>query len=495
MVDKNPIVYDIILPDFVAKIMDLPFGYTMNIKGDAGTGKSTFAMEVCMQNLDRAALVFVSTRANLQDLKTQYTAFVQKMGQAKIKDLDTLGMTEDKLKLLNVDTDKLLNIFFDFEKIIKDINAKPNQKIIVVIDSIEKMITAIKKREPLTTDVLVYETLISYARKFSLKLFIIAETSQKSQTDYLVDGIVTLYRDIQTVPDRILRTMEVQKLRNIVIDQQVILFTLYQGRFRAIPYLKPRLALLSADQKVKTMYDLMVRNQLSQMFFVNLFQAKKIYTEITSDSNEVLILWHVIFVVVALLNKISVVYMPPADMNVGRFLKALKTAFGEDLLRKYFKVGFFPSPKTPEWMPEYMLTSQSDDILEEFRVARPALESLRKVSGMRGNLVIMPLDSIFIKYNHDTLPGFFQNLQREGILVDEDCLLATNLLTKEMDPLHVRFAESFSSRILFTMRGIQVAKTQVMYWVKLPRPAYALVPTMNEKAIFTIDKLDIMPIM
>jgi KaiC/GvpD/RAD55 family RecA-like ATPase len=511
MVDKNPIVYDIILPDFIPKIMDLPFGYALMIKGDAGTGKSTFAMEICMQNMDQANLIFVSTRANLEDLKTQYAGFAEKMGDNTIKDLGSIGFSEDKLKLLNVDADSFLTIFHDFEKLIKGFmvqdatasaegtdDSVPGKKIIVIIDSIEKMIESIKVQRSSTSEVMVYETLIDYTRKYGLKLFIIAETSDKSPNDYLVDGIVRLSRDIQTIPDRILRSMEVQKLRNIKIEYQMVLFTLYQGRFRTFPAMKPKLSILTIDQKVKAMFDMMSNSQtgqLSQMFFVNLLQARRLFIDMESDSNEILMFWHVIFIVVALLNRVSVLYVPPAELNVQRLLKALKTAFGEDYLRKYFKIGFFPGTSTPQWVPEYMLMSQSKDIVEEFRLVKPVLESMRKVSSNRGNLVIMSLSSIFIKYNHDNLPSVYQTLLSENLITDEDCLLASNLSFREMDPLHIRFAESFSSRILFTMKGIQRAKTQILYWVKLPRPAYVLVAKYSEKSMFGVDRLDIIPVM
>ncbi|HME54547.1 MAG TPA: gas vesicle protein GvpD P-loop domain-containing protein [Candidatus Lokiarchaeia archaeon] len=510
MVDKNPIVYDITLPEFITKIMDLPFGYALLIKGDAGTGKSTLAMEICMQNMDSANLVFVSTRANLEDLKAQYTGFAEKMGEGKIKDLEGIGLSSDKLQLLNVDNDSFLTIFHDFEKVIKgflendletlieDPNGDKRPKIIVIIDSIEKMIEAIRQKRASTTDMMIYETLLDYTRKYGLKLFIITETSDKSPNDYLVDGIVTLSRDIKTVPDRILRSIEIQKLRNINIDQQMILFTLYQGRFRTFTALKPKLSILSIDQKVKTIHDMMTdgqSGQLSQMFFVNLFQAHRIFLELEPESNEILMFWHVICIIVALLNHISVVYIPPAEQNVQRLLKALKVAFGDDYLRKYFKVGFFPTTSTPQWIPEYMMMSQSKDILEEFRAVKPVLDSMRKNSTLRGNLVVLPLDTIFIKYNHDNLPSVYQTLLHENILTDDDCLLATNLAFREMDPLLVRFAESFSSRILFTMKGIQVAKTQVLYWVKLPRPAYVLLAKYFEKATFGLNRLDIIPVM
>jgi KaiC/GvpD/RAD55 family RecA-like ATPase len=504
MVDKNPIVYDIMLPDFIPKIMDLPHGYALLIKGDAGTGKSTFAMEICLQNLDRASMVFISTRTNLEDLATQYATFTQQIGKGNVKDLAAVGMSDDNLKMLNVDADSFLNLFFDFEKILKDLAAKnepagneasPSRKSIVIIDSIEKMIESIRKKKAATTDTMVYETLVEYARKYSFKLFIVAETAQKSANDYLVDGIVTLYRDIETIPDRLVRTMTVQKLRNMSIEQQVIVFTLYQGRFRTIPQLKPRVTIMPIDQQVHAIHGLMVKNQLSQMFFINLFTAKHIYLEIDATANSVLMLWNVIFTVVALLNKIPVLFIATGELNVDRFVKALTTDFGEEHVRKYFKLGFVTqSRSTPDWTPDYIISSQSGDFLDELRGTMPTLELLRKTSSNKGVLVILPLDSIFLKYKHDTLPNLVENLSREKIFGDNDVILWTSLSLREPNPLYTRFVENISSRIMFAMRGIQVSKTQILYWMKMPRPAYGLVPKFIDKP-FTLERLDIIPLM
>jgi KaiC/GvpD/RAD55 family RecA-like ATPase len=496
-------VYDINLPEFIPKIMDFPYGYTLLIKGEAGTGKSTLAMEICMKYLDESTMIFVSTRTNLLDLGAQYAAFVQKVGKDSIKDLDAVGMSEEKLKLLNVDADTFLNIFFDFEKILKEQAAKdpaagqpgaPPRKTIVIIDSIEKMIESIKKKKAITTDVMVYETLVEYARKFSLKLFIVAETAQRSPNDYLVDGVVTLYKDIETIPDRIVRTMSVQKLRNMSIEQQVIVFTLYQGRFRALPNLKPRITILPIDQQVHAIHGLMEGNQFTQLFYINLMQAKNLYIDVDAIANTVLTMVQVIFTVVALLNKIPVFFIAPAEVNIQRFVKSLVAAFGEEHVRKYFKVGFVPKPRiAADWTPDYLLESQSNDFLEELRALRGTFEAMRTVSSNKAILAVIPLDSIFLNYRHETLPTVFQHA-RDGIFTDADTILWTNLSLEQNDPLCTRFVESVSSRVLFSMKGMQVAKTQILYWMKLPRPAYCMVPKFVDKP-FKLEKLDTIPLM
>ena len=367
------------------------------------------------------------------------------------------------------------------------------RKTVVIIDSIEKMIDSIRKRKGTTTDSMVYETLVEYARKFSLKLFIVAETAQRTPNDYLVDGVITMYRDIQTIPDRILRTMEIQKLRNMVIEQQVIVFTLYQGRFRAIPNLKPRITILPIDQQVHALHGLMEGNQFSQLFFINLFQAKNIYVDIDAIGSAILTMWQVIFTVVALLNKIPVLFIMPMEMNLQRFVKALKSAFGEEHVRKYFKIGFVPKPRVAaEWTPDYLFVSQSNDFLEEIRTVRNELEAMRNVSSSKAVLAIVPLESVFLNYRHESLPTLFQHA-RDGVFTEADTILWTNLSPEEKDPAYARFVDSVYSRVIFAMKGVQVAKTQILYWMKMPRPAYTFVPKFEDKP-FKLLKLDIIPL-
>lgn len=504
MVDKNPVVYDVLLPEFIGKIMDFPHGYTLLIKGDAGTGKSTFAMEVCMQYLDQASTIFVSTRTNLDDLAAQYASFVQKVGKDTIKDLAGVGLSDDKLKLkqIDVDADSFLNIFFDFEKVLKEIAEKntisreggeSQRKIIVIVDSIEKMIESIRKRKGGTTEAMVYETLVEYARKYAFKLFIVAETAQKSANDYLVDGVVTLYMDVGTIPDRVMRTMAVQKLRNMNIDQQVIVFSLYQGRFRAMPHLKPRITISTVDQQVHAIHNLMDGNQLSQLFFINLLQARNLFVDLDTTSNTVLTMMQVSFAVVAMLNKIPVFLVAPVELNIPRFLKALISVFGEEHVRKYIKIGFLPKQRVvADWNPDSLLSSQSSDFLEEMRINKGLLEEMRRASSTKSILAIVPLDSVYLNYQHKSLTKIFQHA-RDDIFTDADTILWTNLGLEHDEPECKSFVESVSSRVLFTLKGLQVAKTQILYWMKLPRPAYCLVPLFVEKP-FKLNKLDIIPL-
>jgi hypothetical protein len=288
--------------------------------------------------------------------------------------------------------------------------------------------------------------------------------------------------------------MAVQKLRNTSIEQQLVVFTLYQGRFRVIPNLKPRITILPIDQQVHAIHGLMDGNQLSQLFFINLFQAKNLYVDMDAIANSVLTMLHVIFTVVALLNKIPVLFIAPAEVNIQRFVKSIVSVFGEEHIRKYFKVGFVPKPRVAaDWTPDYVLVSQSNDFLEELRASRGALEAMRKVSSTKAILAVVPLDSIFLNYQHDTLPKVFQHA-RDGIFTDGDTILWTNLSREENDPLYTRFVDSVSSRVLFSMKGVQVAKTQILYWMKLPRPAYGMVPKFVDKP-FKLEKLDIIPLM
>jgi hypothetical protein len=64
----------------------------------------------------------------------------------------------------------------------------------------------------------------------NVKLILISESTEVTFLDYIVDGIITLKDD--QIEGRVLRTIEINKIRAIERRQKEYVFTLYQNRFR-----------------------------------------------------------------------------------------------------------------------------------------------------------------------------------------------------------------------------------------------------------------------
>ena len=130
--------------------------------------------------------------------------------------------------------------------------------------------------------------------------------------------------------------------------------------------------------------------------------------------------------------------------------------------------------------------------VEELKSAKNVLQNFRSQKNYSGTVVILSLDYIFHSYEKEYLPTLLPALYNEGILTEEDVLLASSVRYSDMDPQYLRFCESFSSKILFYMKGIQYAKGQVVYWDKMPRTPYILYPKYGKG--FNVDRIDIIPL-
>ncbi len=499
LVDKASYDIPVTLPDFIGKIMDLNFGYVLLVKGAPGTGKTTLSMETCSfmreQHKD-ATIVFVSTRSTLEEMKEQYMMFMQRVDSSKIADISELDTKVKEPRLLDISNKYPVGILWALEKLLKDEQDKrdPGSKhVLLVIDSVEKIIEALNRENPGLTRVNAYEALISYARSWKLKMVLVSEESACSEQDYLVDGIVKLNLDTSMVPEKFVRYMDIMKLRHVEFQHPRILFSLYKGRFRSLPPTNPRLSLLPLDQRFKEVHDMLLGNLQNQGFFANLMLAKHLCLEVEPHGNDLIYFSHMVFINVGLLNKMSVFYVSPLDMDVRRFLKGMERSFDKATLQQRFRVGFVSPSTINEWAPDYAVISRSENILEEMRQARPIIEDLRNNSN--GCVIILPVDAIFMQYEKKTLLSLFSMLLSEKIVNDQDVLLITSLASNETDPAYARFFETFSSRILFFMKTARLANQQLMYWVKLPRMAYAINGHYDLAAkVPRVDRLDILPI-
>nr|MDO8118002.1 gas vesicle protein GvpD [Candidatus Sigynarchaeota archaeon] len=501
LVDKAQYDMPTALPDFIGKILNLNFGYVLLIKGAPGTGKTTLSMEMCSFMRGRqgdATIVFVSTRSTLEEMREQYATFVQRIDDGKLADLSNLNPKEKPSdpRMLDINNRYPVGILWALEKLLKEEQEKrgsESKQALLILDSVEKIIDALMLENPALTKVNAYEAIISYARSCKLKMVLVSEEPGSSEQDYLVDGIIKLNLNTSMIPDKFVRYMDIMKLRHIEFQHPRVVFSRYKGRFTALQPANPRLSLLNLDQRFKDIHDMLEKNLQTQGFFANLMLAKHLCLEVEPHGNDLTYFAHIVFINVGLMNKLGVFYMSPVDLDVQRLIKGLERSYDKATLQHRFRLGGIPPSTVQDRMPGYTLISRSDDINEEIRDVRPVIEDMRKHSN--GCIFILPIDAIFIRYDKKTLLTLYFTLISEKIVSDNDVLLVTSLASNETDPAYARFFETFSSRILFFMKTARMASMQLMYWVKLPRLAYAINGHYDPDAkVPKIDRVDILPI-
>lgn len=212
-------------PNEIFDALNQPYGYILLIKGQAGTGKTTLALEL-LHNVQTP--LYVSTRINSSLLYKQFPWIRTTLPETNIIDATSLEFGASPLEESNfLQTFKLQNLP-DFVKILySKINSTKNSTIVIDSwDALAFLGESLWKESSL----MLSNYLLELARKSNYNLILILETQDVTPLDYLVDGIACLEKKL-IYDDRRIRYLYLNKLRGIQINHPAYLFTLHQGRF------------------------------------------------------------------------------------------------------------------------------------------------------------------------------------------------------------------------------------------------------------------------
>ncbi len=222
------------IPEEIEKTFQLPFGYTYVIKGNPGTGKTTFILNMITKYMDKNKGIYISTRVSPDGLQMQFPRIKELLPTLQLLDASQTflpPLLESEIENFIKNTlqfNSIEEFIIEFSKRIENI---PNP--IVVIDSWEGLFTQIKEKGEGSSNnnsISKFENyLIEAVRKLSVKLFLIGESDKKSGWDYLVDCVITLYNSIDD--GRTLRVFEINKIRSIACDRPKRLFSLDSQNF------------------------------------------------------------------------------------------------------------------------------------------------------------------------------------------------------------------------------------------------------------------------
>ncbi len=206
-------------------------GYSLLIKGDAGTGKSTFALTL-LSLFKEAEPIYISTRVAPSSLYRQFPWI-----EGHLKEENILDATRTYLPPISdpkeLRTHVLRTIRFsdapEFLKIVYD-KIEKNKSSIVVIDSWDAIVGIGGYEKSLEWETIFTE----FVRQMNVKLILISEHSKNTFLDYIVDGIIK-FKDLENEDGRILREMEINKIRGIERKQKYYSFSLFNNSFMYCP--------------------------------------------------------------------------------------------------------------------------------------------------------------------------------------------------------------------------------------------------------------------
>jgi KaiC/GvpD/RAD55 family RecA-like ATPase len=241
------------VPEEIYNALAQPYGFILLIKGKAGTGKTTLALEI-LTSIENP--LYISTRITPKLLYTQFPWIKESLPKENIIDATSFDFKTplsftDEMFLKSMKLQQLP----DFVKIL--FSKMDSTSGTVVIDSWDA-IAILGATKWGKSHGLMANYIIDLVREKKYNLILIEETNKESYLDYLVDGVVNLSEEIFN--DRLIRQLHPTKLRGVRINQLSYLFTLYNGRFRSfVPspkisfeHLKPPPLIKDKNSKVST---------------------------------------------------------------------------------------------------------------------------------------------------------------------------------------------------------------------------------------------------
>ena len=197
--------------------------FSLLIKGDAGTGKTTLAIEIANIISDESDVFFITSRVSPKALQSHFKWFpIAKMKKMIIDARTTRvsGVVKGFEKISSTDLTNLLKFVYD------KIKKSSKMPVTIILDSID----ALKNSLGLDwDDYKVEQTFIDLVEREGGNIIFIVERYDKIKFDFLVDGVIHLEKDYKD--GRVIRYMHLYKLRGKEIRYPSRLFTLKNGRF------------------------------------------------------------------------------------------------------------------------------------------------------------------------------------------------------------------------------------------------------------------------
>ncbi|MEM2143906.1 MAG: gas vesicle protein GvpD P-loop domain-containing protein [Candidatus Jordarchaeaceae archaeon] len=209
-------------------------GYSLHIKGSAGTGKTTLALEIAKSMSSKGSVIYLSTRVSPERVINQFP-WVREF-------LEENNILDAKLGQISPDVPK--DVLFEYTEqpeFLKLINAKiqmsEKRPVTVIVDSLDALKAHLNISEANLT---LESNLLELGEKTSTNMLFVTENSSESKLDYLTDEVVRLEREV--LNKRLVRKIYLEKIRGEKIHQPYYLFTLKDSRFTTFkPEMFPRI--------------------------------------------------------------------------------------------------------------------------------------------------------------------------------------------------------------------------------------------------------------
>lgn len=205
------------------------------IKGPAGSGKTTLALELLRLFATGGNGIYLSTRVNPMRMFIQFPWLKRIIESKHVLDTtQTYERREHALEAFRIydfrlrEAPSFLETIYALAcEISNRTTEEKHVRPFIVADSWDGTAKELEeKRDRLKIE----KAFVALVDKANATIIFVSEEPEQTTLDYLVDGVVELCDD--RVEDRRIREIYLRKLRGIKISQPIYLFTLQDGRFK-----------------------------------------------------------------------------------------------------------------------------------------------------------------------------------------------------------------------------------------------------------------------
>ena len=212
--------------------------YSLLVKGQSGTGKTTFSVSILRSLKAKNNFFYISTRSSPKQMFDHYP-WLRKLIKESNKDIDNPDVGQNLSAFEDARLDEPESLF---ERVTNQLMDVKNP--VIIIDSWDSVASLMDTEARLNNE----RVLQTWRERAKAKLIFTSEESIESSLEYIVDGVVELNYELK---DGIrTRSLFLKKLRGVPIKRSVYFFTLKDRIFRCFVNYDPRNFRISKIDKI-----------------------------------------------------------------------------------------------------------------------------------------------------------------------------------------------------------------------------------------------------
>jgi KaiC/GvpD/RAD55 family RecA-like ATPase len=429
------------------------------IKGKAGTGRTTLALEIAKSHLNKFEVIFISRNISINSLHGRFPWTKKILKSSNIISIDTNPdfILSEASVILNTIMNTLTNRIQKIEDPFIPLKEKPRP--FIILEIWDNITNELDNNDIIRTQ----KILSSLIDKNGGFIIFLSEDINNIDMDNLIDGIITL--DQSFYKSYRLREMQIYKLKGTGINRSKIAFTLANGMFRTFSPLshkinfdkKNNFVFLPHKEKIFSTGNQRLDNKLHGGFKKGSIISLEVEEEVDRFA-------FVPIFVPLVLNFVSQSYgalvISAWDQHTLALTRYITPFVNKKFLNKYFKIigranETKKDKKHSEQISSYIIPGIESDFLTTFNMWEMEYEDLRTRTD--GCLVTVDFSFVELQYQNELL-----NIQKAIINFSSSIRSSNDLLImvsrpnykslevmKSVSDIHLKLLE-FNGAVMLT---------------------------------------------